>query len=101
MNNYDVFLDEMFCRCHEMKLSRLNDRDHYCIICGGDLKKEDRIVLLINNYKLFPNCISHIDCLPDGKINEEVLRKLKNDYSNIKEQYDFIKEKAKKWGLGE
>jgi len=99
MEKYKIELDEVSCWCCEMKW--VIPKKRYCVICDRIIKKTDKIVLIINNYELFPNCVSHIDCLPEGKINEGILRMLRDDYNNVKEQYNFITKKVKKWGLNE
>lgn len=98
MEKYKVYLDNEFCWCCEMEWKIFNKR--YCAICDKNIiKNKDKVVLLVNNYKLFPNCIVHINCLPKGKVNEDVLKMLKNDYDNIKKKYNSILKKANKWGL--
>jgi len=94
---YKLFLDEVFCWCSDMEW--VIEKKCNCILCGKRIKRGDKISLLINNYELFPNCSAHIDCLPDGKVNENILRMLRDEYLAIKKEYDSAVKKARKWGL--
>ena len=53
-----------------------------CPICREDIIKGG-IILLLNNYKLFPNIIIHSDCCDNFSSNEEVIEFLRDDYAEV------------------
>ena len=60
--------------------------DQICPLCRKKIKAKDKIYLLINNYKLFPNIIIHDECILDtgtifGDLDwKNTIKKLKEDY---------------------
>ena len=61
--------------------ARLNIFKKYdiCPICKESIVKGG-IILLINNYRLFPNTIIHSDCCNSFSDNKEVVEFLKDDF---------------------
>ena len=64
--------------------ARLNLRGKYdiCPICRENIIKGG-IILLLNNWKLFPNIIIHSDCCDNFSSNEEVIEFLRDDYAEV------------------
>ena len=61
--------------------ARLNIRKKYdtCPFCGEFIKKGN-VLILINNWKLFPNTIVHEDCCNDFSTREKAIQYLYKNY---------------------
>jgi len=97
---YLLKYDGIPCSCHEVEYKGINkDR---CVLCDRDIKKKEKVILLVSNYRLFPSCMIHKDCLkPEDKVDVKLLGILRNDYRDVKRNYEDAKEEARKWGLVE
>lgn len=62
-----------------------------CPLCRKIIQPKDKIYLLINNYKLFPNIIIHDECVLDNENIlpildwENTIKKLKEDYKQAEQ----------------
>jgi len=65
-----IELDDMWCAIKHMKYSIRSPRKQTCIDCRKVLKGDEDIIMLINNYIFFPNCLIHKSCIENmGGIN--------------------------------
>lgn len=62
-----------------------------CPLCNGELKIGEMIYMVMNNQKLFPNCVIHKSCVVGGL--EDTTKTLKYKYFNYKQ----ILEENKAW----
>lgn len=63
-----------------------------CPCCNREIEIGSRVVLLINNYRLFPNILVHEECAA-GDVDEVLIRSLKEDYERA---VDSLRA-AKRW----
>ena len=85
-NNADVLFSRLegdkgakFC---EARL-RLRQKYDICPFCKKELKEELKngtVLLLLNNWKLFPNAIVHESCCNEFPSKEEAIKHLHEDY---------------------
>lgn len=79
-NGIDVLFNEpsdgtKFCEARK----RIKGKYDICPCCEEPLK-EGQVILLLNNWKLFPNTIIHKVCSEDFETNEELIQSLHEEY---------------------
>lgn len=68
--------------------SHLNPK--YCFCCGKEIKDGESVVLLINNYKSFPNILIHEDCFEEWETRtDDLCSDLESAYHQYK-QLDMV-----------
>jgi len=88
-----IEIDNGWCALEEMVLDKKNQIKK-CVHCKKNLKIGETIVLLINNYTIFPNCIIHKDCLEELGGPEECIKALKDrfeKFKSLKKQLDKLR----------
>ena len=63
-----------------------------CPICKKDIEVDNNVLIVINNYKLFPNVFVHKDCI-ETKTEEELIEIMEN----LTDEYEKAKELMKIW----
>lgn len=58
---------------------RIRNKYDICPFCREDVK-DGPLLILFNNWKLFPNTIVHEDCCDNFKSKEEAMKYLHEDY---------------------
>ena len=72
------------CLSHSRGSSLLNPK--VCFCCGKEVKDGESAILLINNYKSFPNMLLHEDCFEYFKNKtDELCADFENEYNKYKE----------------
>ncbi len=72
-----------------------NEDNRICPLCRKKIEDKDKIYLLINNYKLFPNIIIHDKCVLDkgtifGDLDwKNTIKKLKEDYERAEQSRNY------------
>lgn len=86
MNKF-TYVDENLVSYTEMKaMQALAHKDTVCPVCLKRFEVGEQVELTINNYKLFPNCFIHCDCIGEDRIATYI--SLRDSYRALKEQKD-------------
>jgi hypothetical protein len=98
VEKYKIITDGIITWAREIIYKRRN-YESICPLCKKKIEDGDRVYMLINNYKLFPNTIIHWRCvLTKGTIFEDedwesTIKKLMNDYNKAMK----LKEEIRCW----
>jgi len=67
-----------------------------CPVCNEEINNLEGRILLINNYIMFPNISCHLDCFPEDKAEETIVR-IKNNYEQSKAALEKVLSEGKAW----
>lgn len=88
-----ITFDGKWCSVHTLKLGTTHKKHIYCACCREEVRGEGAH-LLVNNWKLFPNCFVHERCCPEP--NSELMYQLMEDYAQFK-AFDLLRHEYKHW----
>lgn len=72
------------CMSHVRGSSHLNSK--ICFCCNNELHDGEHVILLINNYKSFPNVLLHEECFKEWEnTTDELCEDLEKSYNRYKE----------------
>ncbi len=76
--------DDNWCAVRTMNYPKTSMKKQRCIECGEVFIAEDEVVMFVNNYTIFPNCMMHKSCMDNFKDEKDCIEILKWRYENAK-----------------
>lgn len=88
-----IITEDMWCGVRRITYSKPS-REQKCIHCKDIFTLGDKVVLLVNNYKFFPNCLIHVNCMDKLGGTKKCIKILRDRY---KESERLREEADKLW----